>query len=108
MLLVAGTWIQGDDKFTMKSDGAAITNPAQLTKWRPGVEEALTKSQILNGIVIRPSLVYGRSASITAMLFEQAKSGSIEWPGEKTTRFATIHTDDLAECYRLAVEKSAL
>ena len=105
---LAGTWIQGDDKFTAKSDGAAITNPAELTKWRPVVESALTGSSTLNGIVIRPSLVYGRSGSISALLFEQARKGSIEWPGDKTSRFATIHTDDLAECYRLAVEKAPL
>jgi len=108
LFALTGTWIQGDDKYTTKSDGAAITNPAELTQWRPEVEQVLTKSKILNGIVIRPSLVYGRSGSIVAMLFEQAKTGSIHWPGDKTSRFATIHTDDLANCYRLAVEKAPM
>lgn len=105
----SGTWIQGNDPFEPRSDGAAITDAPDLTAWRPQTEMLLTKSTVLRGIVIRPSLIYGRSGSITSLFFRQAaQEKSITWPGSRGGRIATVHTDDLAECYRLAVEKAPL
>lgn len=105
----SGTWIQGSHPFEPRSDGAAITDAPALTAWRPDVEIPLRTSAVVNGIVIRPALVYGRSGSITAMLFEQAaKKKSISWPGDRGSTVAVVHVDDLAECFRLAVEKAPL
>lgn len=105
----SGTWVQGNSAFERRSDGAAITSAPSLTSWRTEIEQPLIKSSVLNGIVIRPSLVYGRGGSITRMFFQQAaENKAISWPGSRGGRLATIHTDDLAECYRLAVEKAPI
>lgn len=103
----SGTWIQGSHAFEQRSDGAAITDAPSLTAWRPDVEIPLRSSEHLNGIVIRPSLVYGRSGSITAMIFEQAaRKKAFNWPGDRATTLSTIHVDDLAQCYTLAIERA--
>lgn len=61
----------------------------------------------MNGIVIRPSLVYGRSGSISAIFFKGASEGKVSWFGTTPGgRLATIHTDDLAELYLLAAESA--
>lgn len=106
---IGGTWCTGDSLFERKSDGAAALNPTPLTAWRLDIEHATINSTVLNGFVVRPALVYGRGASITGMLFEQAfTKKSIDWPGNRGSRFNTIHTDDVGELIRLAIEKAPI
>ncbi|CAN6675082.1 hypothetical protein TRVA0_084S00342 [Trichomonascus vanleenenianus] len=105
----SGVWLHGDDRFENVTDGSANTHPPSKVAWRLQVENDLVASQIIDGIVIRPGLLYGRSGSVTAMLFKQAASQKkIEWPGTPGGRYATIHIDDLAQLYRLAVEQHPL
>ena len=64
--------------------------------------------QILNGIVVRPGLLYGRSGSLLAPFFQSASEGNVWYPGKPGGRFAFIHTDDLADLFLRAIEKSAI
>ena len=65
----------------------------------------------VNGIVIRPSVLYGRSGSIFSMLvFAQAKAAaevgkSFDAVGSPDTRFLTIHQDDLADLFVRVAER---
>lgn len=61
-------------------------------------------------IVVRPGLLYGRSASVLSLLFSQAYSSNhISWPGEAgTSRYNTIHQDDLANLILIVAEKAPL
>lgn len=77
--------------------------PLGLVAWRPEQEQAVITHTVLNGIVVRPTMLYGRSGSIFEMVFKQAKEGKVTWYGTPGGKLALIHTDDLADLYvRLA------
>jgi len=100
--------VHGEDRKTVKTDTSPLTSPVELVSWRPEQEQRVVTNPVLNGIVIRPSLLYGRSASLLAGVFKNAYEGKVAWFGTPGGRLAIIHTDDLAELYRLAAEKSAI
>lgn len=105
----SGVWLHGDDRWEIVTDGTEATRAPGKVSWRPEVENIIVSSKAIDGIVIRPGLVYGRSGSVPGMLFSQAVTDKkIEWPGEPGGRYATVHVDDLGELYRLAVEKHPL
>lgn len=104
-IYTSGSWIHGEDRVTHKSDSSPFPNPPDLVAWRPAVEREITGSNAVRGIVIRPSLLYGRSGSLLSMLFAQGETGAIDWHGSMGGRYATVHIDDLAELYVLTVEK---
>ena len=104
----SGTWVHGNDLKTIKTDTSPITNPAELIAWRPDQEQRVVTNPILNGIVIRPALLYGRSGSHLATLFQDASEGKVAWFGTPESRWAVIHTDDLAALYLLLAEKAQL
>ena len=66
------------------------------------------RSESLNGIVVRPALLYGRSGSLLAPLFKSAYEGNVAWYGRPGGRYAMIHQDDLADLILKAAEKSYL
>lgn len=100
--------MHGDDHKTIKTDTSPITNPPKLVAWRPAHEQRVVTHPVLNGIVIRPALVYGRSGSLMGSVFESASKGKVAWFGNPDDRWALIHTDDLAELYLLVAEKAQL
>ena len=104
----SGTWVHGDDRTTIKTDTSPITAPAGLVAWRPEQEQRVITNANLNGIVIRPGLLYGRSGSLYAPLFQSASEGKVRWFGTPEDRYALVHADDLAELYLLAAEKGQL
>lgn len=105
----SGVWLHGDNRFEFVTDGSEATHPPKKVAWRPEVENYLVASKLVDGVVIRPGLVYGRQSNVVGILFSQiAASGKIEWPGIPGGRYATVHVDDLDELYRLAVEKYPL
>ena len=70
---------------------------------------ATSEAGELNGIVIRPSILYGRSGSNTADIFAEAERASKEgadliWAGAPGGRWALIHVDDLADLFVRAAE----
>lgn len=93
----------------MVTDGTEAIQAPEKVAWRPEVENYLVSSKAIDGIVIRPGLLYGRSGSVPGMLFNQAVTEKkIEWPGKPGGRYAPVHVDDLGELFRLAVEKHPL
>lgn len=105
----SGVWLHGDDRFEFVTDGSEVTRSPKKVAWRPAVENYLVASELVDGVVIRPGLVYGKQSNVVGILFRQAAAGgTIEWPGTPGGRYATVHVDDLGELYRLAVEKYPL
>lgn len=104
MMRALGTWVHGEDRENTTSERSPAKNTTQLVSWRPEQEQRLLSSTTIDGIVVRPALLYGRSGSILTMMFAQAGSGAhIEWPGEKGGRWSLIHVDDLSDLFvRLA------
>ncbi|KAJ7439099.1 hypothetical protein FB451DRAFT_1415902 [Mycena latifolia] len=74
--------------------------------WRPAMEQLVIHSTGVNGSVIRPALLYGRSESILAMLFKTASEGRVVWPGIPGGRYNVIHVDDLTDRYLRVAEKA--
>ncbi|KAH9841468.1 NAD(P)-binding protein, partial [Rhodofomes roseus] len=104
----SGTWVHGDDRKNIVSDTTPLTSPPELVSWRLEQEQRVIHNDVLNGIVIRPALLYGRSGSHLALLFKGAYEGKVAWVGRPGGRYALIHCDDLADMYLLAAEKSVI
>lgn len=86
----------------------AFTPPAPFAEWRVAHDQAVIKSTVVNGIVIRPVFLYGRSGSLLAMPFQSAYEGTVKWWGKPGQQCCFIHQDDLGELYRLVTERSML
>ncbi|KAM0790702.1 hypothetical protein ACM66B_004559 [Microbotryomycetes sp. NB124-2] len=107
----SGTWLHGDiakPPYGSLSDLSPITNPNPITSWRQAHEHKVlsTKSVSFAPNVVRPSLLYGRSGSITASWFETAKQGQVKVKGSPKARIATCHVDDAASLFVLVAEKA--
>ena len=107
-IYTSGIWVHGDNRTDVVTDTTPITSSAELVAWRPSSEQAVINDRVLNGIVIRPALVYGRSGSLLAPFFKSASEGRVWHPGTPGGRFSLIHVDDCADLYVKAVEKSAI
>ena len=107
-IYTSGTWVHGDNRNEIVTDTTPIRSPADLVAWRPGREQQVINDININGIVIRPALLIGRSGSLFAPFFQSASEGNVWYPGQPGGRFAVIHTDDLADLYLRAVEKAAI
>ena len=90
--------------------------PPRLVAWRPRMErEVLGARDVLDAVVVRPALVYGREHAIWGSFFgpvlEAARSGkdeTVRIPFEPNSRPGLVHVDDVAEGLRCAVEKLPL
>lgn len=88
----------------------APANAIPLVAWRPA-HERLTldaASDHLTTAVIRPGFVYGGAKGLIAGYFESAtQQGAAAYVGDGRNRMSLVHRDDLAELYRLVVERRA-
>ncbi|KAK4057089.1 hypothetical protein OIO90_001989 [Microbotryomycetes sp. JL221] len=112
-IYTGGTWLHGDDHdppFGSLSDLSPITKPNAVTAWRKEHEIAVlgAKSVSLAPNVVRPSLLYGRSGSITASWMETAHEGHVKVAGKSDARLATCHVDDAASMFVLVAEKALI
>ncbi|KAI0796229.1 hypothetical protein C8Q75DRAFT_367719 [Abortiporus biennis] len=110
-IYTTGVMLYGQDPREVVNDTTAISPDKlpEFVKAVPNFEQQVLKNPVLNSIIIRPGLVYGRSGSLTANLFSQAKEGNtIKHFGVEGWRAVTVHTDDLANLYLLAAEKAQL
>lgn len=108
-IYTSGTWVHGESRTEVVSDTTPCTRPATLVAWRPAQEQRVVSHPGVNGLVIRPSLLYGRSGSLFATVFRKAaETGTVEWPGTPGGRLALVHADDLAEVYVRAAEQAAV
>ncbi|KAF8551936.1 NAD(P)-binding protein [Imleria badia] len=106
-IYTSGGWVHGSSTDEVVSDTTPLLNPIPIVAWRPAVEQAVLKDDRVNGIVIRPSLLYGKDASLLDSVFEAAETGrQVAWYGKPGGRFSLIHADDLADVYVRAVEKA--
>jgi len=106
----SGTWMHGEDRENLVNE-RTVPNKAinPLVSWRFEREQTILASTAFDAVVIRPSLLYGRSASILAMLFGRAQPGQeIKWFGTKGGRWSLIHVDDLANMYLRIAEAAPI
>ena len=107
-IYTSGVWVHGDSRTEIFTDTTPVRSPVEICAWRPELEQLIINDQTLNGIVIRPAFVYGRSASLFGSFFKSASEGHISFPGTPGGRVSTVHTDDLAELYVKAAERAGI
>lgn len=113
----SGTWVHGSSQRPVTDldlvGADSETPPEELSAWRVALEkEVLASSDMLEVMIIRPALIYGRESTIWAPYFmpvlEAARNkntGTIEIPLVQTSRPGLIHVDDVATAFQKAVEK---
>ena len=95
-VVTSGTCVHGHNDKDLVNDTTpigAFTPPAPFAEWRVAHDQAVIKSTVVNGIVIRPVLLYGRSGSLMTMLFKSAYEGTVKWwgePGQRWTSFTRM------------------
>lgn len=104
----SGVLVHGDSRKDIVNDTTPITSPSDFVAWRPAFEQTVLTSTAVNGIVVRPSYLYGRSGSLTAILFGSAYKGRARWYGKPGGRASLIHQDDLADFYVRVIERGQL
>ena len=109
VVYTSGVWVLGETR--AKADESAPTDrPACAVAWRPAHERVVLEAATdeLATAVIRPGIVFGERRGLVSPWFEQARSGKgPQVIGEGSNHWAFIHRDDLAELYRLVVERRA-
>ena len=84
-------------------------NPIDLVRWRQKLEGEILGAAAdgVHAIVIRPAWVYGNRGGTAMMMYGSAKEhGAARCVGEGQNRWTTVHADDLADLYRLALERA--
>jgi len=124
-IYTCGVWSHGDSRkqVTDVTPLPGVVTPKLITSWRPAFERqvlSISTREFLEPLVIRPGVVFGGASTVYSTWFnpllEAHKSGSktgeektkIKIPGKKDTLVATVHKEDLAQAYKLLVEKSTL
>ncbi len=107
-LFTSGVWTLGNTGATVVDDEATPPNPIPAVAWRTRHEEFVLEAvrDSFGSAVIRPGCVYGRGQNLLRSWFTAVADGHpIEIVGDGENRWAMVHVGDLAELYRLAVEK---
>ncbi|KAG8908767.1 hypothetical protein FRB99_003005 [Tulasnella sp. 403] len=112
----SGTWVHGDHQevpYGSNSDRTVVSAATSntLVAWRPVFEQralaaGAANPQSLTVNVIRPAMVYGRTASLFGFPFETARKGDVVFPAREGAILASVHVEDLAEIFVKLAEKS--
>ncbi len=84
-------------------------HPLELVRFRQALkgEVLAAATDGVPSIVLRPGWVYGNRGGTAMMMVGSAKEhGAARHVGDGTNRWTTVHADDLADLYLLALEKA--
>lgn len=102
--------VYGDAGASVADEDAPL-NPPRFHRWRPAVEQEVLAAAArgVRTIVLRPAPVYGRSGGSSVLLLVQnaQQAGAARYIGAGETRWSTVHVDELADLYVLALERAA-
>jgi nucleoside-diphosphate-sugar epimerase len=104
----SGVWVLGNTGEQVADEESPL-DPTPLVAWRPAVEQQVLTAarQGVRSVVIRPAIVYGRGGGLVRMLVQSARErGAARYPGTGENRWPLVHVDDLANLYRLALERA--
>jgi nucleoside-diphosphate-sugar epimerase len=106
LVYTSGTVVYGDTGTSVAHEDAPLRPPPERA-WRLPFEQRILAAHHrgIRPVVIRPSFIYGRAGGVTASLIEAAqRQGVARYIGAGQNRFSTVHVDDLAQIYVLALE----
>jgi nucleoside-diphosphate-sugar epimerase len=105
-ILTSGAWVYGSTGDTPVTEETP-PHPIAIVAWRPRHEQAVLRAPGTRGVVIRPAWVYGNGGGTPGVWVASAKNQRrVTVPGDGKSRWSTVHVDDLAELYALALEKA--
>ena len=84
-------------------------HPVELVRFRQALEGEVLAAAAdgVHSIVIRPAWVYGNRGGTAMMMVGSAQAhGAARHVGDGKNRWTTVHADDLADLYLLALEKA--
>jgi len=109
VVYTSGVWVLGATP-SPATEGAPTDRPAQGVAWRPAHERRVLDAATdrIATAVIRPGIVFGEKRGLVVPWFASATGeGRAAFVGTGDQRWAFVHRSDLAELYRLVVEKRA-
>jgi nucleoside-diphosphate-sugar epimerase len=109
VVYTSGVWVLGPCGVAA-SEAEPIVRPAAAVAWRPPHEKRVLEAatERIATAVVRPGIVFGGRRGLVVPWFESAvKDGRVAFVGPGDQRWAFVHRADLAELYRLVVERRA-
>ncbi len=107
-IYTSGCLLYGATGDTPATEDSAL-NPIDLVRFRQALEGEVLSAAAdgVHPIVIRPAWVYGDRGGSAMMLYGSAKEhGAARYVGDGQNRWTTVHADDLAALYLLALERA--
>ncbi|KAI9792554.1 MAG: hypothetical protein M1816_002074 [Peltula sp. TS41687] len=117
-LYTSGGWVHGsswEQVGDLDPVGEGVkTKPVRMVEWRPQLEkDILAAKDELDVVVLRPSMMYGGTSSIWALLFGSVlgaaraggETGKVQVQADEGCVTSLAHVDDVALAYVRAVEK---
>lgn len=108
VVYTSGCWVLGPTGDRPADESAGTDHPAQAVAWRPP-HERLVLSAAGDGLVtavVRPGMVYGGAGGMIGPLFASAvERQPVSVVGDGTNRWSLVHREDLAQLYRVIVER---
>jgi nucleoside-diphosphate-sugar epimerase len=104
----SGTWVHGSTGGRVADEDAPFDPAAPLVAWRPAVERRVREADGVRGVVVRPTVVFGRGGGTPATLARAARDrGVVRYVGDGVQRWSAVHVDDLADLYLRALGAEA-
>ena len=110
LIYTSGVLVLGHTGPTPADENASTTGAVKMVAWRPAHEQIVVAAatSTFATAVLRPAFVYGGQKGIIAGYFASATDeGAAVYVGDGQNHMTLVHRNDLAQLYRLAVEKHA-
>ena len=107
-IYTSGVWVYGDTQGRTAGE-VSMLHPPDFVAWRPPVEELVlnSKPQGVQGVVLRPGMVYGRRGGFVAAMYKDAREhGAVKIVGDGQNHWSSVHADDLADLYVRVLERA--
>ncbi len=104
----SGCLLYGATGDTAATEDAPL-RPLDLVRFRQALEGEVLAAAAdgVHSIVIRPGWVYGNRGGTAMMMYGSARQhGAARYVGDGTNRWTTVHADDLADLYGLALDRA--
>ncbi|EHK86511.1 NAD-dependent epimerase/dehydratase [Saccharomonospora azurea SZMC 14600] len=102
-----GVWLHGSGSAITESSGM---NAPRLTAWRVPLDKLVRDAQSVRTSVIAPAVVYGHGGGLLNLVAAGPRTTgntpALTMIGSGDQHWSTVHVDDLAELYVLALEKA--
>ncbi|MFF4053793.1 NAD-dependent epimerase/dehydratase family protein [Streptomyces chartreusis] len=102
-----GAWLHGSGSAITESSGM---NPPRLAAWRVPLATRVRETQGVRTSVIAPAVVYGHGGGLLNLVAAGPRTAgatpALTMIGHGDQHWTTVHVDDLAELYVLALEKA--